>query len=291
MDLTQINPTLYFDQDENGVFYKNIDGFLYSITSKADNAIISINLPEVSRNEKKMITAYIKESVLHYIKSHFVKNGIQIFFNLAILDDPEYILQFAKAFSAYLISASIEFSNTELDVAFDGVMYAYLPIEKPIENTNLRKPRHILTSNEDLKTDILARFSTQGIMIIVYLAIAVLYGLISIFALKIAGAVGYILGWIPAMILVKKGYSNKKIYLWTSIFSLFVLVVATIYVFLFYFLSQQDIYTASEFIMQSLVPANSLFNLALAYVLSIFGAYSTVPAKKKSTNTVDDDFS
>ncbi|MBE7091847.1 MAG: hypothetical protein E7365_01545 [Clostridiales bacterium] len=289
MDLNELNSSLCFQQDENGLLYKNIDGFLYTICEKTEFAIIYVNLPEVSRNEKKMISAYIKESVLHYVKSHFVKNGVEITFNLSILEDPEYILQFAKMLSAYLSSASIEFSNAELNIAFDKTMYAFMPVEQPVENIKLRKERPNVPHYENGIQGFLSRFSTQLILITIYAVIAVIYGLISLFAIKIAGSVGYILGWLPALVMVKRNYSSKDIYTCTTIVSFFVLLISTIYVFLIYFLSQQEIYTASEFIMQSLTPAHCLFNMLLAFVLSIFGVYSTIPAKKKKT-VIEDDF-
>lgn len=290
MELNELNSSLSFIKGENGLLYKNIDGFLYTILKKPDQAIIYVNLPEVSRNEKKMISAYLKESALHYIKSHFIKDGIQISFNLSILEAPDYILQFAKMFSAYLSTASIEFSNAELDVAFDKTMYAFLPIEKPIEDGKNTKKKSIEDKHRKGKLKgFLNRISTQMILIIIYGVLALIYGVISVYAIKFAGAVGYIMGWLPALIMVKRKYSNKAIYTATSVVSFIVLLLSTIYIFLFYFLSQQEIYTASEYIIQSLTPAHCLFNMLLAYALSIFGVYSTVPAKKKNP-VVEDDF-
>jgi hypothetical protein len=109
-----------------------------------------------------------------------------------------------------------------------------------------------------------------------------------VFAINIAGAVGYIIGWLPATVLIKRKYSHKTVYLVTTIVSLIVLALTTAYVFLYYFLSQQDIYSASEFIMQSLTPSHCLFNMALAFVLALFGTDSTVPAKKKKPANEDD---
>ena len=283
MDLLELKNSLDFIQDENGLLYKNIDGFLYTVNVKKDCAQVSVNLPQVSHNEKQMISAYLKESVLHYLKSHFVKNGVQICFNLAILDDPEYIMQFAKTFSSFLSSAAIEFSNTELDIVFDKTMFAFIPLEKPINKHKNETPPQEEKEPEKRK------ISTQLILIITYGIITLIYCLISVFAINIAGAVGYIMGWIPAMILVKRKYKAKTIYTCTLIVSFIALLIATIYVFLYCFLSQQDIYTAGDFILQSLTPSHCLFNMFLAYILGFFGTYSTVPAKKKEP-VVEDDF-
>ena len=283
MDLLELKNSLDFIQDDNGLLYKKIDGFLYTVNVKKDCAQISVNLPQVSHNEKQMITAYLKESVLHYLKSHFVKNGIQICFNLAILDDPEYIMQFAKTFSSFLSSAAIEFSNTELDIVFDKTMFAFIPLEKPID-----KHKNEESVQEEIKPQ-RKKLSTQLALIIAYGIITLFYCLISLFAIKIAGAVGYIMGWIPAMILVKRKYSAKTIYTCTLTVSFIALLIATVYIFLYYFLSQQDIYTAGEFILQSLTPSHCLFNMLLAYALGFFGTYSTVPTKKKQP-VVEDDF-
>lgn len=283
MDLLELKNSLDFIQDDNGLLYKNIDGFLYTITVKKDCAQVSVNLPQVSRNEKQMITAYLKESVLHHLKSTFVKNGVQISFNLNILDDPEYVMQFAKTFSSFLSSASIEISNTELDIVFDKTMFAFIPLEKPIE-----KRRNTKTVQEEKEPE-KKKISTQLLLIITYGVITLFYCLISLFAIKIAGAVGYIMGWIPAMILVKRKYSAKTVYSCTLTVSFIALLFATIYIFLYYFLSQQDIYSAWDFILQSLTPSHCLFNMLLAYALGFFGTYSTVPAKKKEP-VVEDDF-
>ncbi len=282
MDLLELKNSLDFIQDDNGLLYKNIDGFLYTVNAKKDCLQILVNLPEVTRNEKHLITSYLKEGVLHYVKSRFVKNGIQIFFNPAILDDPEYVMQFAKTFSLFLSSVSIEFSNTDIDIVFDKTMFAFIPLEKPIIKPAEEDEE---AQNEPVKR----KFSTQLLLIITYGVITLIYCLISIFAIKIAGAVGYIMGWIPAMILVKRKYKAKTIYSCTLIVSFIALLVATIYIFLYYFLSQQNVYTAGDFILQSLTPSHCLFNMILAYALGFFGTYSTVPAKKKEP-VVEDDF-
>lgn len=282
MDLLELKTSLDFIQDDNGLLYKNIDGFLYTVNAKKDCLQILVNLPEVTRNEKHLITSYLKEGVLHYVKSRFVKNGIQIFFNPAILDDPEYVMQFAKTFSLFLSSVSIEFSNTDIDIVFDKTMFAFIPLEKPIIKPEKEDEE---AQNEPVKR----KFSTQLLLIITYGVITLIYCLISIFAIKIAGAVGYIMGWIPAMILVKRKYKAKTIYTCTLIVSFIALLIATIYIFLYYFLGQQEIYTAGEFILQSLTPSHCLFNMILAYALGFFGTYSTVPAKKKEP-IVEDDF-
>lgn len=291
MELKELNSALGFTEGENGLLYKNIDGFLYTILKKPEQAIIFVNLPEVSRNEKKMISAYLKESVLHYIKSRFVKDGIQVIFNPGILETPDYILQFAKMFSAYLSTASIEFSNIELDIAFNKTMYAFLPVEQPLEDGKCLKMR--ANNNKHSKSGLDGFFcgvSTQIILIIIYGVLALIYSIISVFAIKYASAIGYFMGWLPTLLLIKRKYSAKAIYICTSIVSLFVLLLSTIYIFLFYFLTQQNIYTASEFILQSLVPAQCLFNMLLAYVLSFLGVYSTVPMKKNKSD-IEDDFS
>ncbi len=290
MELNELNSSLEFIEGENGLLYKKIDGFLYTLSIKPELAVIYVNLPEVSRNEKKMISAYLKESVLHYVKSNFIKDGVQISFTTGILETPDYILQFAKMFSAYLSTASIEFSNSEIDVTFNKTMYAFLPVEQPIDNKKLIKKKKVEDTQGRGLNRVLSGISTQIALIIVYGVLALIYALISVFAIKFAGAVGYLMGWLPSLVLVKKNYSAKAIYTCTSIVSLIVLLLTTVYVFLFYFLSQQEIYTASEFIMQSLTPSHCVFNMTLAYLLSIFGAYSTVPAKKNKTD-VEDDFS
>lgn len=290
MELNELNSTLEFIEGENGLLYKKIDGFLYTLSIKPELAVIYVNLPEVSRNEKKMISAYLKESVLHYVKSNFIKDGVQISFTTGILETPDYILQFAKMFSAYLSTASIEFSNSEIDVTFNKTMYAFLPVEQPIDNEKLIKKKKVEDTQGRGLNRVLSGISTQIALIIVYGVLALIYALISVFAIKFAGTVGYLMGWLPSLVLVKKNYSAKAIYTCTSIVSLIVLLLTTVYVFLFYFLSQQEIYTASEFIMQSLTPSHCVFNMALAYLLSIFGAYSTVPAKKNKTD-IEDDFS
>ncbi len=284
MDLFELKNALDFNLDDNNLIYKNIDGFLYTINVTSDCAQIFVNLPESSHNERQMVKAYLKESI-HYLNSRFVKNGIKISFSLLILDDPDYILQFAKTFSSFLSTASIEFSNTELDVVFDKTMYAFIPLEKPIKKAEDKTDAEeaVLTENSPKKK----RISTQLALIIAYGIITLIYCLISVFAIKFAAAVGYIMGWIPAMILVKREYEAKTIYTCTLIVSFIALLFATVYIFLYYFLSQTDIYTAGEFILQSLSPANCLFNMILAYILSFFGTYSTVPAKKKNTEEYD----
>ncbi len=282
MDLLELKNSLDFIQDDNGLLYKNIDGFLYTVATKKDLVQVYVNLPELTRQEKKLITDFLKESNEFYKSSRFVKNGIQLIFNPAFFDNAENLSDFAKAFSSFLKDASIEFSNTEIDIVFDKTMFAFIPLEKPIEKTDTEV---VLDENKPKKK----RFSTQLILIITYCVITLIYCLISLFAIKIAGAVGYIMGWIPAMILVKRNYSAKTIYSCTLIVSFIALLVATVYIFLYYFLSQQAVYSAGDFILQSLTPSHCVFNMFLAYALGFFGTYSTVPAKKKDP-VVEDDF-
>lgn len=283
--MENFNSVLSFTEGENGLLYNNVDGFIYTIENKNEQATVYVNLPEVSKNEKKMISAYLKEGILYYLKSRFVKDGIQISFDIQLFNDPEYLLQLMKQFSAYLISAGIEFSNNEIDVAFNKVLYAYLPVEKPIDEANKADN----TQKEKLTLQKLySKLSTQLVLIIIYLALALIYAFVSVFAIKVAGAVGYLFGWLPTTVLIKRKYSHKAVYCVSFIASFIVLLLTTGYVFLYYFLSQQDIYTASEFIMQSLTPSHCLFNMALAYLLAMFGTYSTVPAKKKKSQEEDD---
>ncbi len=307
-----------FEPGENGLCYKNIDNFVYTFYTKKKNPVLCVNLPTVSKNEKGMISCYIKESISYVEKLTFIREGAIILFSEKILDEPEYILKFAQQLSAFLSSAGIEFSNPELNIAIskNKKMYIFDSVERPLSLNNFAfemgseemdseddvLPLDPITDSiffidnqsedldddyEDLK-DIPKGF--KGFLLInnyvIYILFAIVFFVLSVLCPKIAAATGYLLGWAAASVYV--WFEDNFAMLRAIIYSFLTILVATFAFFLFSFLSQTELYTLYDFVHQSLTLQYSLFNLVLGTLLAFFGIYSTVPSKKKLQNQGQD---
>ncbi len=157
-------------------------------------------------------------------------------------------------------------------------------------------PEEVIDDSENQSEEVeeaasfIDKMPTQVLLILIYLLCAILFMALSLISVNIAAASGYLMGWLPTALLVKRKKKNSTIFITVTILSFITLLLTASYSFLYAFLSQNEIYTAIEFFSQSLIPSYCIFNVILGLLLSIFGTYSTLPAKKKAPKTVDEDF-
>ncbi|MBR2861051.1 MAG: hypothetical protein IKB86_04360 [Clostridia bacterium] len=278
MELDALAITLDLTDGDNGFFYKQTDGFIFTFKENRSDLEICVNLPEISNDEKKTVFEYLNDTALYLKAMAFSKNGIIINFVSEIFDDTEYILSFIKSFSAFLSTEGLDFSNTELNVTFNKDMFIFAPVAREIEDDELmKKPK----DKKDLAY-FLAIFkkSTQRQLIAAFAVTSIIYGLLNIWFISVSSVVGYFMGWISSQLMLKV-ISGKKVYVLSMILTAISLFFATLFSVLYLFLSQTELYTFIEFSTQSLTVVHCLFNMVIAFILSLFGVYSTVPAKKK----------
>ncbi len=302
-----------FEPGENGLCYRNIDNFLYTFYTNKNKPVLCVNLPNVSKNEKGMISCYIKESISNIEKLSFVREGAVICFSEKIFNEPEYLVKFAQQLSAFLSSAGIEFSNPELNIALsrNKKMYIFDSVERPLVFNDFAfemdsEPEMLpfepasdtiffIDDSEDEygDDDIELKDIPRGIKgfllinnYIIYIFFAIVFFVLSVFCPQVAAVSGYLLGWASAAVYV--WFEDAFAMLRSIIYSFVTLLVSSVAFFLYSFLSQTELYTLYEFLNQSLTLHYTLFNLVLGIILAFFAIYSTVPSKKKLKDQGED---
>lgn len=308
-----LKDNLHFKEGIKGSYYKKIDGFLYTVDpTDKDETVLYINLPETEEENKREIINFLKENVKKFLKARIVKNGIKLTLSADILNKKSTIVKVAEKISAYLLELNISFSDKKHEIDFRNNMYVFLD-ESPVEvveeaeeqeETGINETDEVkVITPEDFEnksgsedvikkpSPILSFFKrTQVILIGIYALCAVVFMVLSLISINLAAVSGYLMGWLPSELLVKRKYENKKIFITVTCLSFLTLILTGVYSFLYMFLSQNEIYTVSEFLVQSLGPAHCGFNIVLGLLLSMFGTYSTLPAKKKQKIEKDIDF-
>ncbi len=289
MELNSIIDKLGFTPGENGLFYKNIGGFLYTASEKKSGLYLSVNLPSVNMNEKRMISCYIKESAARLKNVRFVKDGLIMVFNQKNIDNPEYISEFTKQLSSFLISASIEFSNPELNISLSkGKMYVYTSIAAPIDVPE--KPKKKEEEKPDLENENKLYqfiFSNKGLYT-VFGVFAVIFLFLCVFYVRIAAASGYIMGWIISTIL----HHRKSPYIWLKSlgYSGAIMCVSAFVAFIIKFLFQTEIYSIYDYFDRSLTFQNGLYAILVGLIFAAIGVYSTIPQKRNKYKDEYSDF-
>lgn len=284
-DFLKIN--LHFKEGIKGAYYKKIDGFLYTVDPNDGTEIFFyVNLPKVDEEEKHIFINFLKDNLKNFIKARIVKNGIKITLTADAFSKKNFIVKAAQQISEYLKSRDISFENEKPPIDYKNNMYVFLEETadeiEPIIDEPQKNPEETEEKKNCFFKNILSFLKrTQIFLITIYLLCAIVFILLSFLSINIAAVSGYFMGWLPAEILSKRGYKNKKVFLFVTLFSLITLIFSGVAVFLLKFLSQNLIYTAAEFMIQSLIPAYCGFNIILGLLLSMFGTYSTLPAGKK----------
>ena len=312
MDAEFLKTNLHFKEGIKGSYYKRIDGFLYTVDPTSDSeTVLYINLPEVTEDTKKAFIQFLKDNVKKFLKARIVKNGVKLTLTTDALNKKSYIPKIAQQISAYLSGQDIAFKEAKPEIDYKNNMYVFvenisedaaedisaeaeevieespIPVleEETVENGNAAEVDEPKEENPFKKS-----YGTQIVLIAIYAVCAIVFLLLSLISANVAAVTGYFMGWLPTEYLVKKHYPNKKIFWVVTGLSLSALLLAGGYSFVFALLSQNEIYTASEFFLQSLKPAHYVFNVILALLLSMFGSYLSLPAKKKPKTEKDEDF-
>ena len=277
-----------FTADGNGLLYANIDGFLYTLDQKKSRLVLAVNLPALNKNERGMISCYIKESAVQLDRKKFTRDGLYMFFDVEVINGTDYIYEFARQLSAFLISVSIEFSNPELNISLHKKMYVYKPIAAPIEES--AQPESEPIELPDLENA--GRFkrfmlSSKGLPVLLVCCAAV-YFILLVCYVKIAAAMGYVSGWLVCYLLTEQ--RKKHLFLLSAAYSSAMLVVSAVVAFTVLFLSQTEIYSIFDFFTRSLAFYHCAFSTALGIVLALFGIYSTIPPKSSGKKAVPEDF-
>ncbi len=313
---------LHFKEGIKGSYFKKIDGFLYTVDPTDENeTILYINLPETDEENKKAIILFLKENIKKFLKARIVKNGIKLTLSADILNKKSTIVKVAEKISAFLTELNISFSDKKHEIDYRNNMYVFIDdsvkadeaeeieaveaveeineaAEKAPENVKILTVEDFENENEEneeittkKKSAFLSFFGrTQVILIGIYILCAIVFMALSLISINLAAVSGYLMGWLPSELLVKRKYENKKIFILVTCLSLLTLLLTGGYSLLYMFLAQNEIYTISEFILQSLIPAYCGFNVIFGLLLSMFGTYSTLPAKKKPKVEKDIDF-
>lgn len=310
MNTDFLKTNLHFKEGIKGVYYKKIDGFLYTIDPTDENeTVLYINLPETQEENKKALIQFLKDNIKKFLKARIVKNGVKLTLNSEILNKKSSIVKVAQQISAYLREINVIFENKKHEIDFKNNMYVFADnsvtynVEECIEvseeinimQENEPAPEETQLESEKKEFSFKNFFSaffnnTQFMLISIYVISAIIFILLSLISINLAAVSGYLMGWLPAEYLVKRKYENKKIFLLITLCSFITLLITGSYSFLYMFLSQNEIYTVSEFFLQSLSPAYCGFNIILGLLLSMFGTYSTLPAKPKPKVEKDEDF-
>ena len=283
-----------FTEDGKGNYYKKHKNFLFTVASGDEGVFLFINLPELGDNLRKASTVYLKENVTSLIKVRIVKNGIKM--TLTENATEETILNAIELTSDYFIKEGVSFPDMHYDVVLKNNMYVFeengvTAEEAVIEEEAPATDSKAQNANKNKFYSFIDKTSTQVLLIMIYVICSVAFFLLSLIHVNLAAITGYFMGWLATAVLVKKGHNHTKIFILVTVASLFSLAFSGAYSFLFQFLTQQEIYTAFEFLFQSLSPLHCIFNILLGVLLSLFGTYSTLPAKKKTNKTeVEEDF-
>ncbi len=283
MNADFLKTNLHFKEGIKGAYYKKIDGFLYTVDPNDGTEIFFfVNLPKVDEEEKHIFINFLKENLKSFVRARIVKNGIKITLTPDAFDEKNFIVKTAQQISEYLKNRDIHFTAEKSEIVYKNNMYVFLEETTEEIDPHFYFPQKISEEKKSFLKNILSFFKeTQILVITIYLFCSIVFILLSFSSINIAAASGYIMGWLPAEVLSKRGHKNKKAFLFSSFFSLITLILSGIFVFLSKFLSQNLIYTAPEFMVKSLIPSHCIFNIVLGLLLSMFGTYSALPAVKK----------
>lgn len=277
-----------FTEGENGCFYINIGGFLYTASYGKKHLLLAVNLPAVNRNERRMISCYIKESAVLLDRKKFMRDGIYLYFDrkLSTAEELDYLCEFARQLSSFLTSTGVEFSNAELNISFHKKMYVFKPIAEPI-TAECEKCENVLPKEENPEG--FKRFTMSFECVIALLVLCgILFFVLLINYIKIASAVGYVTGWLICFLLCEQ---KKNHIFWRSMALSSVMLIAVGFTaFIVLFLSQSEFYSVFDYSVRSLDLYHCIFSTLLGLVLAAFGIYSTVPPKNSEKKTVHDDF-
>lgn len=322
MNADFLKTNLHFKEGIKGSYYKKIDGFLYTVDPTEENEIfLYINLPATNDEEKHAFIDFLKESLKNFTKARIVKNGIKITLTVDAFKRKSFIVNTAKTISKYFNDKNITFENKKYPIDFKNNMYVFLEeysndseitpdvIEPEIpEVTDTAPEVEVQEANEVTETEVSEKaqkkkkklfsfkkffsffIKSQILVILIYLLCACAFIWLSNIQISIAAVSGYFMGWLPAEILLKRGNKNSSVFLIVSFFSLITLVLSASTFILHQFLSQTEVYTISEYVRKSLIPAHCAFNAGLAFLLSMFSTYSTLPSRKKKKKETDVDF-
>jgi len=315
MNADFLKTNLHFKEGIKGAYYKKIDGFLYTVDPTEESEIfLYVNLPETNDEEKHAFIQFLKDNLKNFVKARIVKNGIKITLTPDAFKRKSFITNTAKMISEYFSQKGIVFENKKHPIDFKNNMYVFvvdsseensetaenapeaedaveeIPQAEEASKENIEETTEAKEKPRRFKNFFSAFMKSQVMIIIIYLIFALIFFWLSKAQTSIAAICGYFMGWLPAEILIKRGNKNLKVFGLVTLFSLISLALSGAYVFLSEFLSQTQIYTASEFFLQSLTPSHCIFNVILGLLLSMFGTYSTLPARKKQKEEIDIDF-
>ncbi len=306
--------TTKFERGIDGLLFKKVSGYLYTIAVNQPYITVCVNLPPLSRYQRKEIEYYIKSNAQYFVKLKFLTAGVKIFFVSELLEEPSYIMEFISRFSDFLKYVNILFTRdiNEFIVNKDH-MYILPPTEKAIyadnisqhsveeilqdvsvaqEKTNLSDKDVPASFEEEYSSELLEkkpkkislflqRFSPTLLMFLAMLIFSLLFGLLCVFLPQVAAAAGYLIGSIGTYLYLKATQSRDKLFLKASLISLALLIFFGSAAFLYLFLSQLEFYTIFEYVEKTLTLQYCIFNIVLGYLLALFGIYSTLPAKAK----------
>ncbi len=315
MNADFLKTNLHFKEGIKGSYYKKIDGFLYTVDPSEETEIfLYINLPATNDDEKHAFIDFLKDSLKNFVKARIVKNGIKITLTPDAFKRKSFITNTAKIISQYFKDRNITFEDKKHPIDYKNNMYVFLEeyskdaeivIEEESPCTEEKQEEPIITEAEETaevieekpkkKSFSFKKFfsffiKSQILVILIYLLCAGLFIWLSNIQISIAAVSGYFMGWLPAEILLKRGNKNSSVFLIVSFFSLITLVLSASTFVLHQFLSQTEVYTISEYVRKSLIPAHCAFNAGLAFLLSMFSTYSTLPSRKKKKKETDVDF-
>lgn len=312
MNADFLKNNLHFKEGIKNSYYKKIGGFLYTVdATNEDEIFLYVNLPQTDDTFKKAFAEFLKENVKNLIKERVVKNGFKITFSPDAFNKKNFIVKTAQQISQYLKEQGIAFNEKKLPIAFKNNMHVFETENARVEYKEETAEEIIIdTANDNVEEvietpleenteklsfkdkffKVIDKIPVQIMLLVIYVLCAVLFMILSLFSTNVAAATGYIMGWLPASVLVRHKKKNSSIFIIVTLLSFITLSLTASYSFLFAFLSQSEIYTAIEFFTQSLEPAYCIFNVVLGLLLSVFGTYSTIPQTKKAKQQIDEDF-
>ena len=127
MNTDFLKTNLHFKEGIKGVYYKKIDGFLYTIDPTDENeTVLYINLPETQEENKKALIQFLKDNIKKFLKARIVKNGVKLTLNSEILNKKSSIVKVAQQISAFLKEINVIFENQKHEIDFKNNMYVFV---------------------------------------------------------------------------------------------------------------------------------------------------------------------
>lgn len=308
-----------FEEGLNGLLLKKIDGYLYTVSSDDQFITVCVHLPSLNRYQKKEIEYYLKCNAEYFCRLKFLKAGIKILFAPELLEEPTYITAFASRFSEFLRHVNIIFTadsdeyllnkdrmyvfpSTEDAVYADTIsqhsakefsqeVSAEEMVEvRPSSSLSLKEEyaQEPIDQPEKQKSFLVQRLSPTMLMLLAMLIAAVIFGLLCAFLPQVAAAAGYLLGSGGTYLYIKAAGNKDKLFLKASLLSLALLIFFGAAAFFYLFLSQTELYTIFEYTDQTLTLQYCIFNVVLGYILAVFGIYSSIPAKAKKKDSIQE---